>query len=268
MADAAWENNLRTSNSGSILDKDNTMRAEPYWIEGPWPGRLAILPRPRGGEWLEDEVRLWQQAGLDVIVSLLTSDEVAELGLAEEARLCQTYGLQFLSFPIVDRSVPSSRRATLDFIRRLKAALADGKSLAIQCRQGIGRSALIAACLLVLSGVDPETALQHVSAARGCPVPETSEQRQWVIGFARVVVTSLIALRWVAMVKPLNDLELSGDEAVWEVVRELGWSNDREALLDEVMRLTPELDSRLVRLVREEFKGLLRAQLGFEYLEQ
>jgi hypothetical protein len=33
------------------------MRAELYWIEGPWPSQLAILPRPRGGEWLEDEIR-------------------------------------------------------------------------------------------------------------------------------------------------------------------------------------------------------------------
>jgi hypothetical protein len=92
------------------------------WIEGPWPGWLAILPRPRGGDWLEDDIRSWQQAGLDLIVSLLTSDEIAELGLAEEARLCQASGLQFLSFPIVDRNVPSSRAATLDFVKRLETA--------------------------------------------------------------------------------------------------------------------------------------------------
>ena len=57
------------------------MRAELYWIEGPWPGRLAIVPRPRGGEWLEDEIRSWKQAGVNVVVSLLTNDEITELGL-------------------------------------------------------------------------------------------------------------------------------------------------------------------------------------------
>jgi protein-tyrosine phosphatase len=161
------------------------MKAELYWIEGPWPGQLAILPRPRGGEWLEDEIRSWKQAGVNVVVSLLTSDEIAELGLVEEARLCQDFGLQFLSFPIMDRRVPSSPKATFDFIRELETLLADGKNLAVHCRQGVGRSALIAACLLVLSGMEPEVALQRVGAARGCPVPETTEQRQWVMEFAR-----------------------------------------------------------------------------------
>lgn len=156
-----------------------------FTLEGLWPGRLAILPRPRGGDWLEDEVHSWQQSGLDVVVSLLTSDEVADLDLAQEARLCQAKGMQFLSFPIVDRGVPSSQWATLDFVRKLAKVLADGKSIAIHCRQGIGRSALIAACLLFMSGVNPETAFRRVSAARGCPVPETSEQREWIIEFAR-----------------------------------------------------------------------------------
>ncbi|MFQ5858481.1 MAG: hypothetical protein ACE5LU_23020 [Anaerolineae bacterium] len=70
-------------------------------------------------------------------------------------------------------------------MRQLDDALAEGKHVAVHCRQGIGRSTLIAACLLVLAGVDPETAFQRVSAARGCAVPETSEQREWVIKFAR-----------------------------------------------------------------------------------
>jgi hypothetical protein len=61
------------------------MRTKIYWIEGPWPGRLAISSRPRGGDWLEDEVRAWQQAGIETIVSLLTKDEIAALELAQEA---------------------------------------------------------------------------------------------------------------------------------------------------------------------------------------
>jgi hypothetical protein len=52
-----------------------------FWIDGPWRGRLAIVTRPRGGDWLEDDMTSWRRAGLDLIVSLLTADESAELGV-------------------------------------------------------------------------------------------------------------------------------------------------------------------------------------------
>ena len=156
------------------------MRAEFYWIEGPWTGRLAIVPRPRGGEWLADEVRSWQQAGLNTLVSLLTPDEVADFELGKEGEWCQAHGIQFVSFPVPDRGVPASRTACLALVRELEHALTEGKRIAIHCRQGIGRSALLAACLLIVSGQDPETAFQHIGVARGCAVPDTAEQQEWV----------------------------------------------------------------------------------------
>jgi len=161
-----------------------------HWIKGPWPGRLAISSRPRGGEWLDDEIRGWRQSKLDMIVSLLAADEVTELELTQEAELCRVHGLRFLSFPIVDRGVPLSRTATFDFAQKLHDALVSGKNVLIHCRQGIGRAALIAACVLVLSGVDPENAFREISSARGVSVPETPEQRKWVDEFARTAAKS------------------------------------------------------------------------------
>lgn len=155
-----------------------------YWLPGPWPGHLAIIPRPRGGDWLEDEVRSWKDLGLNIIVSLLTPAEITELELAEEEQRCQTQGIQFLSFPIPDRGVPASRQTITDLIETLMKALASGKSIAVHCRQGIGRSGIIAALLLISTGEEPEAALAHVSQARGCPVPDTPEQANWVKGFA------------------------------------------------------------------------------------
>ena len=171
------------------LNRKETMRTMLYWIEGPWTRRLAISPRPRGGDWLEEEIRAWRQAGIDIVVSLLTPEEVTELDLGTEAAWCQAYGLQFFSFPIVDRGVPVSRRASVELVRKLDKLLTEGKSIAVHCRQGIGRSALLAACLLIVSGEDQETAFQRISAARSYPVPETAEQREWV----RAIAAELLA---------------------------------------------------------------------------
>ena len=53
----------------------HSMRTELFWIDGPWPGRLAIMPRPRGGDWLEEEIQSWRRSGVDLVVSLLTLEE-------------------------------------------------------------------------------------------------------------------------------------------------------------------------------------------------
>ena len=155
-----------------------------YWIAGPWPGHLAIVPRPRGGDWLEEEVRSWQEAGLEVVVSLLTPDENTELELHQEELLCRARGIQFYAYPIQDRGVPTSRKATTDLVQNLEEALEEGKSVAVHCRQGIGRSSLITALLLVSAGIGPEAALAQISQARGCVVPDTLEQSNWIKSFA------------------------------------------------------------------------------------
>src|SRR3954466_3658245 len=120
------------------------MSAEVYKVDGPWPGRLTIVPRPRGGDWLADEISAWRRAGIQVVASLLTPDEAADLGIADEATLSRTAGIDFISFPIPDRGVPESAAAAA-LLTTLAAALADGKTVAVHCRQGIGRSAVIAA---------------------------------------------------------------------------------------------------------------------------
>jgi protein-tyrosine phosphatase len=160
------------------------MRTEVYWVNGPWPGRLAIMPRPRGGDWLEDEIGSWRRSGVDVVVSLLTVAEIADLGLAEEERLCAANGMQFFSFPIEDRGVPSSPEAFSDLAMNLVGELVNGKKVAVHCRQGIGRASLVAICLLILSEVKVEAAIERTRVARGCVVPETPEQMHWVMDFA------------------------------------------------------------------------------------
>lgn len=54
----------------------------------------------------------------------------------------------------------------------------------VHCRQGIGRSGLVAARLLAKKGTSPGAAIEMVSAARGLAVPETAEQREWIDRYA------------------------------------------------------------------------------------
>jgi protein-tyrosine phosphatase len=168
------------------------MQALVYWIEGPWPGRLAIVPRPRGGDWLEDEVQAWRSAGIDVIVSFLSAQEMAEWELAREPELCEANSIHFVHLPIPDRQVPTSHSAVAEVAHSLEQHLQAEKNVAVHCRAGIGRSSLFAASLLVLGGVSPEDAFERIRAARGCPVPDTVEQRDWVTRFAHHV-TALAA---------------------------------------------------------------------------
>jgi protein-tyrosine phosphatase len=159
------------------------MRPSIYWLSLGEPWRLAIMPRPRAGDWLEGEVAGWKAEGMDVVVSLLEPDEIAELDLRRLPRICRAVDIEFVPFPIPDRGVPASMRETGRFIHRLCDALDAGKAVAIHCRAGIGRSALIAACVLARSGYDVESAFAAIAKARGIAVPDTQAQRDWVSAF-------------------------------------------------------------------------------------
>jgi predicted protein tyrosine phosphatase len=177
----------------------------PFWINGVEPGKLAIIARPRGGDWLEGEIRSWARHGLNVIVSLLTPEEIAEFDLSREATLSRAAGLGFNAFPIPDRGVPLSRAEALRLLATLRERLAAGKAVGIHCRQGIGRSALVAASLLALAGVPPTLAFDRISKARGLTVPETKEQRLWVEGVASHEIPSSKPLQNAGIKMPPNN---------------------------------------------------------------
>ncbi|MEW6730682.1 MAG: protein-tyrosine phosphatase family protein [Acidobacteriota bacterium] len=159
------------------------MQVRVYWIETIDRARLGIMPRPRGGDWLEDEIASLSEQNVNAVVSLLTEEEMIELDLVDEPEFCKRKGIGYFSLPIQDRNVPPLNPKTIDFIFKLREILSDGLSIVIHCRQGIGRASLIAASILVTTGTPVDIAFQQISKARGCTVPETEEQYQWVIHF-------------------------------------------------------------------------------------
>ncbi|MFZ0733607.1 MAG: protein-tyrosine phosphatase family protein [Candidatus Sulfotelmatobacter sp.] len=164
------------------------MRTGLYWVDSPWPGKLALAARPRGGEWLPDEIASWKRAGVASILSLLTPEEARDLGLSKEASESRKHGLLFQSLPIPDREVPESEAKLNEVLTEAVTTLKAGKNLLIHCRQGIGRTGLVAACLLVRGGMTPSAAVDTISAVRGMAVPETREQRDWIERHAPAMV--------------------------------------------------------------------------------
>lgn len=143
------------------------MRTHVFWVAGMRKGRLGILPRPRGGDWLADETAAWREAGVEMVVSLLEPDEAAQLVLEDEAAAAASSGIAFRAFPIPDRDVPSSK-------------------------ESVGPVSSLAP-VLVAMGTRPDAAVKTVGDARGLEVPETKEQRQWLEEFAAWLASTTAA---------------------------------------------------------------------------
>ena len=88
--------------------------------------------------------------------------------------------MEFISFPVRDGGVPASTREAKAVAEAIVARLNEGKAVAVHCRAGIGRSTLVAACVLVLLGFAPGMAFDLIGKARGVKVPDTERQRDWV----------------------------------------------------------------------------------------
>jgi hypothetical protein len=82
-----------------------------------------------------------------------------------------------------------SRTVACPLAEAIVTRLNEGKAVAVHCRAGIGRSSLIAACVLVLLGFAPGMAFDRIGKPRGVKVPDTGGQRDWVDMFREAAKT-------------------------------------------------------------------------------
>jgi len=150
--------------------------------------KIGVMARPRGGDWLEDEIRSIRDQGFSVLVSLLTDAEQKELELEAEGDSCENVGLTFVRLPIEDMRVPALDEQTISVVAELREFRSTGNSIAIHCRAGIGRSPMIAACVMLSHSCNVTSAFHQLSAARGMKVPETPEQREWAVAYERLLL--------------------------------------------------------------------------------
>ena len=164
-----------------------------FWIDGsstvPYgaaalaPRQLAVVLCPRGGRHLHGALLQMRKAGIDALVSLLSHEQVDMLDLAGEPIAAVTLGMQFLHHPIPDHQLPLDADAFRAFAGNLAQRLRGGQRIGIHCWGSIGRATLAAACALIHLGWSADRALAAVEAARGCPVPDTEEQEQWILRY-------------------------------------------------------------------------------------
>ncbi len=137
------------------------------------------MPRPGPEEWLRDEIADLGKLGVTTLVSLLEDWEERELSLSAESDIAKENGIDFISYPIEDRCVPSDLASFKELVKDLTQRINDGNGVAIHCRAGIGRSGITAASVLVQLGIDPEHVFEMITKARRCPVPDTYDQIEW-----------------------------------------------------------------------------------------
>ena len=156
---------------------------EIFWIKSNPPVRLAIVLRPPGGGELHDAMQRIKQAGIQTLVSMLEPHEADLLGLAEESRIAEEICLPFLNYPVPDTKVPHDIAHFRAFVSGLADRLRSGESVGVHCRGCIGRATILAACILIHMGLKQMDAVVAVEAARGCTVPDNSEQLDWILHY-------------------------------------------------------------------------------------
>jgi protein-tyrosine phosphatase len=153
------------------------------WIGEAEPSRLAFVLRPRGGEWLQTDLEVARDEGIDILVSLLTPQDSEELGLTNEGRIARQLGMRFVSYPILDRCTPPNLASFRALVADLRDQVRAGHAVGAHCRGCIGRATVLLASVMIALGWDATAALRVIERARGFTVPDTPEQLEWILHF-------------------------------------------------------------------------------------
>lgn len=167
----AWDRDGKLGKSEVEMDKLSVGPHDIYMSSCP-------LYKPPGGD-VETYLKQWleysRDIGIRTIVCLLP--DVDQL-----IKIYKMFGFSVIHYPIKDFGVPQDMNSFYKFIQQTIEALAKGNVL-VHCMGGYGRTGLVAACLMVMKGLDPDTAIKTVRQARKHTL-ETKEQEGFVEDFA------------------------------------------------------------------------------------
>ncbi len=144
-------------------------------------GSLHVMAAPKPRQ-LHNHIRYLKMQGVSKVLCLMEQTEMAYLGLEEEEKWCLSENLKFEQFPITDHSVTTADRVK-PLASRLLQEITSGENLVVHCYAGIGRTGMIACCILIEHGLSAEEAMALVSEKRQLSVPETREQVEFVLSY-------------------------------------------------------------------------------------
>jgi len=151
------------------------------------PGRLGMTLCPgrmdRGRDLAADLVSL-RETGATVLVTLATREELAWAGVPDLDVHARAAGLETIAMPIRDQEAPSDAAMT-ELTLAIREKLDAGHSVVVHCMGGLGRSGLVAACVLVDRGRSPSEALAAVREARGPRAVESITQERALVAHAK-----------------------------------------------------------------------------------
>lgn len=120
------------------------------------------------GEKLINDLVAIHNWGAVALVTLLDEFELSTLGVKDLPNKAKQLSIQWRHLPIGSRSLPDDSfeekwQLVGPLLRQL---LQDGKRVVIHCKEGIGRSGIIAARLLIEFGIAPDDAISMIKQAQ------------------------------------------------------------------------------------------------------
>jgi ADP-ribosyl-[dinitrogen reductase] hydrolase len=179
-----------------------------YWV---LPGRVLAGEYPGGAspELTRERLSRLLDAGIDCFLDLTRPQELTpyEASLPTE--------VDYLRCPLLDHGIPASPDEMTQIMQCLRGALREGRVVYLHCRAGIGRTGMVAGCLLTERGLSGEEALaelnrlwqQSARSAQWPTVPETTEQIEYVRRWKPLAVEEadpLLAPSTLAAARPLR----------------------------------------------------------------
>jgi protein-tyrosine phosphatase len=131
-----------------------------------------------GGSFpLDQAERLAHEHGVAAVIDLRAE-------ACDDAAILAQYGIAFLHLPTEDHCAVSSVCLD-DGVAFVRAQRQRRRRVLIHCQHGIGRSAMLALCILVDAGMTPMAALELAKRRRGRVSPSPAQHEGWTAWLQR-----------------------------------------------------------------------------------